>query len=41
MWFRQLVNKHNGANQGQYLQTIESEEVLGTEGPDNFSQIGT
>ena len=25
---------------GQYLQTIESEEVMGTEGPDNFSQIG-
>lgn len=25
---------------GGYLQTIESEEVMGTEGCDNFSQIG-
>lgn len=43
-WFRQLLNYKNnlGGPTGGYLHTIESEEVMGTEGPGNdaMSQLG-
>lgn len=43
-WFKQILNYKNNlaGTGGGYLQTIESEEVIGTEGPNNdgMSQLG-
>lgn len=41
-WFKQILNYKNtlAGGGGGYLQTIESEEVMGTEGHDVLSQMG-
>ena len=40
-WFKQILSyKNTLAGAGGYLQTIESEEVMGTEGHEALSQIG-